>query len=167
MTKDDALHIFRTFWPEKGYEGIRPHLPDWSKSRASNFASRHGIRMTDEARRELQQKIGEQNRIESRMKECKICEQTKPLVAFFKDIRPLKDGSPCYTSWCIDCKREYDREKSHSYKRACEKCGKVKCGSAFSRVAETVCNRCKRGDDERGAIKPVSTPANKLLFMKW
>lgn len=62
MTKDDILYIFRTFWPEKAYEGIQPHLPGWSKSRASNFASRHGIRMNDEAKRRMLQDMAEASR---------------------------------------------------------------------------------------------------------
>lgn len=69
MTKDDTLHIFRTFWPEKGYEGIQPHLPGWSKSRASNFASRHGIRMNDEAKRRMLQDMAEASRQKPRKRE--------------------------------------------------------------------------------------------------
>jgi len=59
MTKDDYLHIFRTFWPTKGYAGIKQLLPDWSQSRASNFAWRNGIRMKPESKRENYQRTGE------------------------------------------------------------------------------------------------------------
>ena len=48
MTKDEILYIFRTFWPENGYEGIHPYLPGWSRSRDGAFASRNGIRMNEE-----------------------------------------------------------------------------------------------------------------------
>lgn len=69
MTKDETLYIFRTFWPEKGYDGIKPHLPEWSKSRASNFASRHGIRMDDEAKRRMLQDMAEASRQKPRKRE--------------------------------------------------------------------------------------------------
>ena len=51
MANRDALAIFRQFWPTEGYAGIHPHLPEWSRSRASNFAHRNGIRMNDEHRK--------------------------------------------------------------------------------------------------------------------
>ena len=59
MTRDDYLHIFRTFWPTEGYAGIVKHLPDWSKSRASNFAFRHGIKMMPEAKTRILQAMAE------------------------------------------------------------------------------------------------------------
>lgn len=59
MTKDDYLHIFRQFWPEHGYAGIKQRLPDWSQSRASNFAWRNGIRMKPESKRENYKRTGE------------------------------------------------------------------------------------------------------------
>jgi len=62
MTKDDILHIFRQFWTTDGYAGIQPHLPTWSKSRASNFAHRHGIKMTPEAKTRLLQAMAEDSR---------------------------------------------------------------------------------------------------------
>lgn len=62
MTKDDYLHIFRRFWTEEGYAGIQPHLPTWSKSRASNFAFRHGIKMTAEAKTRRLQAMAEDAR---------------------------------------------------------------------------------------------------------
>lgn len=55
MTKDDYLHIFRTFWPTEGYAGIVKHLPEWSKPRARNFAARNGIRMEPEAKNRVLQ----------------------------------------------------------------------------------------------------------------
>lgn len=61
MTKDDTLHIFHTFWPSEGYAGIARHLPDWSKSRASNFAWRNGIKMNDEAKRDLAKSLAVTN----------------------------------------------------------------------------------------------------------
>ncbi len=62
MTKDDYLHIFRTFWTEEGYAGIQPHLPTWSKSRASNFAFRHGIKMTDTGKTRIRHALCENAR---------------------------------------------------------------------------------------------------------
>ena len=59
MTRDDILHIFRTFWPSEGYAGIVKHLPNWSKSRASNFAFRHGIKMEPDAKTRILQAMAE------------------------------------------------------------------------------------------------------------
>lgn len=68
MTKDDYLHIFRQFWPTEGYAGIKRHLPDWSQSRASNFAWRNGIRMKPESKRENYQRTGQALRAAMREK---------------------------------------------------------------------------------------------------
>jgi hypothetical protein len=62
MTKDDYLHIFRTFWPSEGYAGIVKHLPEWSHSRASNFAYRNGIKMTDTGKTRIRQALCENAR---------------------------------------------------------------------------------------------------------
>jgi len=59
LSNRDALEIFRQFWPEHGFAGIKQHLPDWSQSRASNFAWRNGIRMKPESKRENYQRTGE------------------------------------------------------------------------------------------------------------
>ena len=59
MTRDDILHIFRTFWTTEGYAGIVKHLPNWSKSRASNFAFRHGIKMEPDAKTRILQAMAE------------------------------------------------------------------------------------------------------------
>ena len=59
LSSSDALAIFQQFWPTKGYAGIKQHLPDWSQSRASNFAWRNGIRMKPESKRENYQRTGE------------------------------------------------------------------------------------------------------------
>lgn len=58
MTKDDALYIFRQFWPDNGYEGIRPYFPGWSRQRAGTFALRNGISMTPEARTRIAREAG-------------------------------------------------------------------------------------------------------------
>ena len=60
MKKDETLYIFRTFWPEKGYEGIQQYLPEWTRQRAGTFARRNGIRMTDEARTRIAKEAGKQ-----------------------------------------------------------------------------------------------------------
>lgn len=59
MSRDDALHIFNTFWRTEGYAGIVKHLPTWSKSRASNFAYRHGIKMEPDAKARILQAMAE------------------------------------------------------------------------------------------------------------
>lgn len=58
MTKDDYLHIFRTFWPEQGFAGVEPHLPGWTRNRARSFACRHGIKMIPEKRDNLFREAG-------------------------------------------------------------------------------------------------------------
>jgi hypothetical protein len=62
MNKDEILRIFHTFWPEEGYAGIAPHLPGWSKSRASNFACRHNIKMTVEGKKKVMQALAQNAR---------------------------------------------------------------------------------------------------------
>lgn len=58
MSNRDALEIFRQFWPEHGFAGIEPHLPGWSRNRASAFACRHGIKMIPEKRESLLREAG-------------------------------------------------------------------------------------------------------------
>lgn len=60
MTKDDKLYIFRQFWPDNGYEGIKTFFPGWSRQRAGTFALRNGIKMTDEARTRIAKEAGKQ-----------------------------------------------------------------------------------------------------------
>lgn len=62
MKKEEILHIFRTFWPEQGYAGIAPHLPGWTASRATNFAYRNGIKMTDTGKTRIRQALCENAR---------------------------------------------------------------------------------------------------------
>lgn len=70
MTSDDYLHIFRTFWPSEGYAGIVKHLPDWSHSRASNFAYRNGIKMSSEAKTRLLEGMSENARNTRKREHC-------------------------------------------------------------------------------------------------
>jgi len=58
VTREDTLHIFRTFWPEHGFAGVEPHLPGWTRNRASAFAFRHGIKMIAEKRESLFREAG-------------------------------------------------------------------------------------------------------------
>lgn len=62
MSNRDALAIFMQFWPDEGYEGIRPHLPEWSQKRAAKFAWRNGIKMTSDAKLENQRRNMEKAR---------------------------------------------------------------------------------------------------------
>lgn len=58
MSSSDALEIFRQFWPTKGFAGVEPHLPGWTRNRARSFACRHGIKMIPEKRDNLFREAG-------------------------------------------------------------------------------------------------------------
>ena len=55
MTKKEKLQIFLKHWPERGYSGVREHIPTMTRGQANNFAYCNGIKMNPGAKERLLQ----------------------------------------------------------------------------------------------------------------
>jgi len=53
MTKQEIMQIFLKYWPERGYSGVREHIPTMTRGQANNFAYSHGIKMNPGAKERL------------------------------------------------------------------------------------------------------------------
>jgi len=53
VTKQEMMQIFLKHWPERGYSGVREHIPTMTRGQANCFAYSNDIKMNPGAKERL------------------------------------------------------------------------------------------------------------------